>query len=51
MHFMFCKSKVDAGYQEVNSSEVGQHDAEVFREYCNYELKEDAIKFMSTVIK
>jgi hypothetical protein len=51
MHYMAGKSKVDAQYQEVNSSEVGQHDAEAFREYCTYELKDDAIKFMSTVME
>jgi hypothetical protein len=42
---------VDAQYEEVNSSEVGNHDAEVFREYCTHDLKEDAIKFLSTVMK
>lgn len=51
MHYMAGKSQVDAQYQEVNSSEVGQHDAEVFREYCTYELKDDAIKFLSTVME
>lgn len=51
MHYMAGKSEVDAGYQEVNSSEVGNHDAEVFREYCIHELKDDAIKFMNTVMK
>lgn len=31
MHYMAGKSKVDAGYQEVNSSEIGNHDAEAFK--------------------
>jgi hypothetical protein len=51
MHYMAGKSKVDAQYQEVNSSEISDHDAEVFREYCTHEIKEDAIKFLSTVMK
>lgn len=51
MHYMAGKSKVDAQYQEVNSSEISDHDAEVFREYCIHELKDDAIKFMSTVME
>lgn len=51
MHYMAGKSQVDNQYLEVNSSEISGHDAEVFKEYCTYELKEDAIKFMSTVIK
>lgn len=51
MHFMAGKSKVDAQYEEVNSSEIGQHDAEVFKEYCTHEIKEDAIKFLQSVSK
>jgi len=49
MHYMAGKSKVDAGYQEVNSSEIGNHDAEAFREYCTHQLKEDAIRVMMKV--
>ena len=51
MHFMAGKSALDAGYEEVNSSEISNHDAEVFKEYCTYELKDDAIKFLSTVME
>lgn len=51
MHYMAGKSKVDAQYEEVNSSEVGNHDAEVFREYCTHEIKEDAIRFLESVNK
>ncbi len=51
MHYMAGKSEVDAGYQEVNSSEIGNHDAEVFREYCVHEIKEDAIRFLESVNK
>ena len=49
MHYMAGKSKVDAGYQEVNSSEIGNHDAEAFREYCTHQLKDDAIRVMMKV--
>lgn len=49
MHYMAGKSKVDAGYQEVNSSEIGNHDAEAFKEYCTHQLKEDAIRVMMKV--
>jgi hypothetical protein len=49
MHYMAGKSKVDAQYQEVNSSEIGNHDAEAFREYCTHQLKEDAIRVMMKV--
>lgn len=49
MHYMAGKSQVDAQYQEVNSSEVGQHDAKVFEEYCNTQLKDDAIKVLTAV--
>lgn len=49
MHYMAGKSVVDAGYVEVNSSEIGNHDAEAFREYCVHQLKEDAIKVMMKV--
>ena len=51
MHYMAGKSKVDAQYEEVNSSEVGNHDAEVFRDYCTHEIKEDAIRFLESVNK
>ena len=51
MHYMAGKSQVDAQYQEVNSSTVSNHDAEVFRDYCTYELKEDAIKVLEAVSK
>jgi hypothetical protein len=49
MHYMAGKSKVDAGYIEVNSNEIGDHDAEAFREYCVHQLKADAIKVMMKV--
>ncbi len=49
MHYMAGKSQVDAQYQEVNSSEVGNHDALAFREYCETQLKDDAIKVLMAV--
>ena len=51
MHYMAGKSEVDAGYQEVNSSEIGQHDVQVFMEYVEENLKEDAIQFLMKVLK
>jgi hypothetical protein len=51
MHYMAGKSASDAQYLEVNSSEVGQHDAQVFKEYCETQLKEDAIKVLEAVTK
>jgi hypothetical protein len=49
MHYMAGKSQVDAQYQEVNSSEVSNHDALAFREYCETQLKDDAIKVLMEV--
>ena len=51
MHYMAGKSQSDAQYLEVNSSEVGQHDAKVFKEYCETQLKDDAIKVLEAVNK
>lgn len=51
MHFMAGKSKVDAQYQEVNSSDVSSHDALAFKEYAETQLKDDAIKVMMAVSK
>lgn len=51
MHYMAGKSKVDAQYEEVNSSEIGQHDVQVFMEYVEENLKEDAIQFLMKVLK
>lgn len=47
MHYMAGKSQVDAQYQEVNSSEVGNHDALAFKEYCETQLKDDAIRVLT----
>ena len=49
MHYMAGKSQVDAQYQEVNSSEIGNHDAQVFKEYVENNLKDDAIKVLMAV--
>lgn len=49
MHYMAGKSQVDAQYQEVNSSDVSNHDALAFKEYCETQLKDDAIKVLTAV--
>ena len=49
MHYMAGKSASDAQYLEVNSSEVGNHDALAFKEYCETQLKDDAIKVLMGV--
>jgi hypothetical protein len=49
MHFMAGKSQSDAQYLEVNSSDVSKHDAQVFKEYCETQLKDDAIKVLMEV--
>ena len=51
MHFMAGKSKVDAQYQEVNSSDVSSHDALAFKEYAETQLKDDAIRVLMAVSK
>ena len=51
MHFMAGKSKVDAQYQEVNSSDVSSHDALAFKEYAETHLKDDAIRVLMAVSK
>ena len=51
MHYINGKSEADAQYHEVNSSEVGNHDAEEFRRYVNEEMKEDAVKVAKAVMK
>ena len=51
MHFMAGKSQVDAQYQEVNSKDVSNHDALVFKEYAETQLKDDAIKVLMAVSK
>lgn len=51
MHYMAGKSKVDAGYQEVNSSDVSSHDALAFKEYAETSLKDDAIRVLMAVSK
>jgi hypothetical protein len=49
MHYMAGKSKADAQYLEVNASDVSNHDALAFREYCENQLKDDAIKVLMAV--
>lgn len=51
MHYMAGKSQSDAQYLEVNSSDVSNHDAKVFKEYCDNDLKNDAIKVLMAVSK
>ena len=51
MHYMNGKSEADAQYHEVNSSEVGNHDADEFRRYMEEEMKDDAIKVLTAVLK
>ena len=51
MHYMAGKSKVDAQYQEVNSSDVSSHDALAFKEYAETQLKDDAIRVLMAVSK
>ena len=51
MHYMAGKSKVDAQYQEVNSSDVSGHDALAFKEYAETYLKDDAIRVLMAVSK
>jgi hypothetical protein len=51
MHFLNGKSEADAGYHEVNSSEVGNHDADEFRRYMEENMKDDAIKVLTAVLK
>lgn len=51
MHYMAGKSQVDAQYQEVNSSDVSNHDALAFKEYAETRLKDDAIKVLEAVTK
>ena len=51
MHYMAGKSKVDAQYQEVNSSDVSKHDALAFKEYAETRLKDDAIRVLMAVSK
>lgn len=51
MHYMAGKSASDAQYLEVNSSDVSKHDAQVFKEYCETQLKADAIKVLEAVSK
>jgi hypothetical protein len=51
MHYMAGKSKVDAQYQEVNSSDVSSHDALAFKEYAETSLKDDAIRVLMAVSK
>jgi hypothetical protein len=50
MHYMNGKSQADAQYHEVNSSEVGNHDAQEFRRYMEEEMKDDAIKVLTAVL-
>lgn len=49
MHFMVGKSQSDAQYLEVNAKDVSNHDAQVFKEYCEIQLKDDAIKVLMAV--
>jgi hypothetical protein len=51
MHYMAGKSKVDAQYQEVNSSDVSSHDALAFKDYAETQLKDDAIRVLMAVSK
>jgi hypothetical protein len=51
MHYMNGKSEADEQYHEVNSSEVGNHDAEEFRRYALEEMKDDAIKVAKAIMK
>lgn len=51
MHYMAGKSQSDAQYLEVNSSDVSNHDALAFKEYCENNLKDDAIKVLMAVSK
>ena len=51
MHYMAGKSASDAQYLEVNSSDVSNHDALVFKEYAENQLKDDAIKVLMAVSK
>ena len=51
MHYMNGKSEADAQYHEVNSSEVGNHDADEFRRYMEENMKDDAIKVLTAVLK
>lgn len=51
MHYMAGKSKVDAQYQEVNSSDVSSHDALAFKDYAETHLKDDAIRVLMAVSK
>jgi hypothetical protein len=44
MHYLNGKSTPDAGYAEVNSSEVYTHDKQVFDEYVETQLKDDVLK-------
>ena len=49
MHYMAGKSASDAQYLEVNSKDVSSHDALAFKEYCETQLKDDAIKVLMEV--
>ena len=42
MHFLIGKSEEDAGYAEVNSSEIGNHDRLAYLEYSNFRFSFDA---------
>jgi len=42
MHFLIGKSEQDAGYAEVNSSEIGRHDQLAYLEYTNTGFAGDA---------
>ena len=44
MHYLNGKSTPDAGYAEVNSSDVYTHDKQVFDEYVETQLKDDVLK-------
>ena len=50
MHYLNGKSSPDAGYAEVNSSEVYTHDKQVFDEYVETQLKDDVLKVAASLL-
>ena len=50
MHYLNGKANQDAGYSEVNSSDVYTHDRQVFEEYAANQLKDDVLKVAASLL-
>ena len=50
MHYLNGKATQDAGYAEVNSSEVYSHDRQVYEEYAANQLKDDVLKVAASLL-